>query len=90
MFNSERLPDWQDIKIISKNRLPSRSYFIPYGSLEECLSSKVCPRAEIKSDRFMLLNGMWDFKYYRSVVDVPEDFVCPLCKHGYADFEAIE
>ena len=75
MFNSERLPDWQDIKIISKNRLPSRSYFIPYGSLEECLSSKVCPRAEIKSDRFMLLNGMWDFKYYRSVVDVPEDFV---------------
>ena len=22
--------------------------------------------------------------------DVPEDFVCPLCKHGAEDFEPIE
>ncbi len=75
MFNSAICPDWQDIKVISKNRLASRSYFIPYESLESCEASKVEARENIKSKRFMLLNGMWDFKYYRSVVDVPHDFV---------------
>ena len=75
MFNSEIRPDWQDIKIISRNRLPSRAYFIPYGDLKTCMESKTEARENIKSDRFMLLNGMWDFKYYRSVVDVPYDFV---------------
>ena len=75
MFNSEICPDWQDIKVISKNRRPSRTYFIPYESLEACLESKTEARENIKSERFMLLNGMWNFKYYNSVVDVPEDFV---------------
>lgn len=75
MFNSEMCPDWQDIKTISRNRLPSRSYFIPYESAAVCANDRTEARSGIKSKRFMLLNGMWDFKYYRSAVDVPEDFV---------------
>lgn len=75
MFYSDIYSDWQNINIISKNRCLSRSYFIPYESLEKCLKSKISPRVDIDSDRFMLLNGIWNFKYFKSVFDVPEDFV---------------
>lgn len=75
MLNVNALPDWQNLSVLSKNRLPSRSYFIPYEGEAECLSAPFfCDRREITSKRFMLLNGLWNFSYFRSVAFLPENF----------------
>ena len=73
MLNVNAKPDWQDISVISKNRLPSRSYFIPYESFDACKKAEITARNEIKSERFMLLSGQWNFSYFDSVADLPED-----------------
>lgn len=75
-YNFNSVPDWQNINVISRNRCPSRSYFIPFGSENECRRADiVCDRSELCSGRFLLLSGDWEFKYYRSIAEVPEDFV---------------
>ncbi len=70
MLNINSIPDWNNLQVLSKNRMQSRTYFIP-GETNAFARS----RSEIESDGFILLNGMWSFKYYTSVADVPEDFV---------------
>ena len=45
------------------------AYFIPFDRNEE---TKDKQREE--SSRFLLLNGQWQFQYYHSVNDLPEDF----------------
>ena len=75
IYNVNGKPDWQNLAVLSRNRLKSRTYFIPYENLDACRKATVSARSEIRSERFMLLNGMWDFNYYRSIADVPEDFV---------------
>ena len=56
MLNVNKTPDWQNLSVLSVNRVPSRAYFIPYKSEEECLAAPFfCDRKEIKSDRFLLL-----------------------------------
>ena len=74
MLNVNKTPDWQNLSVLSVNRVPSRAYFIPYKSEEECLAAPFfCDRKEIKSDRFLLLNGDWHFSYFRSVAFLPEN-----------------
>lgn len=75
MLNVNASPDWQNLSVLSKNRLPSRSYFIPYESEDKCLSAPFfCDRKDINSKRFMLLNGMWNFSYFRSILFLPDNF----------------
>ena len=75
MLNVNAKPDWQNINVLSKNRLPSRSYFIPYQSMEVCAGAAIESRFDINSDRFLLLSGMWEFSYFPSVAELPEDFL---------------
>jgi len=46
----------------------NRSYYIPFASAEEALLGD-----RQMSDRFLSLNGLWGFKYYDSVYDLPDD-----------------
>lgn len=64
-----------DLSVLSVNREPSRSYFIPYGDETTALSGE-----RGLSDRFMLLNGVWEFEYHpgtgpqdhsRGTIEVP-------------------
>ena len=71
MLNINSSPDWDNLKVLSKNRVPSRTYFIP-GETE---TVKAAPRSQLNGKNILLLNGMWEFRYYGSVADVPEDFV---------------
>ena len=71
MLNINCAQDWSNLRILSRNRQPSRTYFIP----GECENLKAKARSEIDQKNILLLNGMWLFKYYKSVADVPEDFV---------------
>lgn len=66
-----------------------RAYYIPYGDKESALT---CERNN--SSRFMLLNGEWNFKFYRSFEDVGQDFPndsfyetisVPRCWQTYVD-----
>lgn len=49
----------------------NRAYYIPFAADDEAFSSRE------QSSRFLLLSGIWDFKYYDSPHYVPEDAVMP-------------
>lgn len=51
----------------SENREPQRSYYIPYDSLEKALAG-----IKENSSYYMLLNGEWNFKYFKRDIDVPD------------------
>ncbi len=71
MLNINAAPDWDNLKILSRNREDSRTYFIP----GQTANIKAAARSEIDQNKIILLNGMWEFRYFRSVADVPDDFV---------------
>ncbi len=55
--------------------MPNRSYYVPCASEEEALR-----RERTASSRLQLLSGTWAFRYFDSVLDLPEDiFAQPLC-----------
>ena len=71
---------------ISENREPQRAYYIPYDSLEKALKGE-----KRESKFYRLLNGDWNFKYFESEYDVPDEITewdsipVPSCwqLHGY-------
>ncbi|MGN1119689.1 MAG: sugar-binding domain-containing protein, partial [Oscillospiraceae bacterium] len=67
----------QDPKQLHVGTLPPHAYFIPFGA-----EQKHGLRTE--SSRFELLNGEWDFDYYESLFDLPEDFLCTRAQHRLA------
>lgn len=62
------LPDWNNLKVLERNRLEPRTFFVPYaaeaenkGNLAPFSDSSVC----------VPLNGKWDFKYYSDSAHIP-------------------
>lgn len=47
---------------------PNRAYYIPASHRTDTVGEK-----RVNSDRFTLLNGDWDFKYYTSIYDLDAD-----------------
>ena len=58
----------EDITHLHVNTLPNRAYFIPYGDRDSALKG-----VRTGSSRMTLLSGEWDFGYYESFLDLPED-----------------
>ncbi|MBQ3920400.1 MAG: glycoside hydrolase family 2 [Oscillospiraceae bacterium] len=48
--------------------LPDHCYFIPFAKGQNAFGVRD------SSERFELLNGEWDFDYYDSIIDMPDDF----------------
>ncbi len=66
--------EWQtNPEIVSVNRLPQHTTFMPYGNLDEAIA---CDR--YKSSRCFLLNGKWRFKLYKNYAYKPTDFAQPF------------
>ncbi|HZJ56632.1 MAG TPA: beta-galactosidase subunit alpha [Clostridia bacterium] len=64
-----KINDWENHKLMHRNRQPDRAYFIPYSTAEDALTlERQC------STRFMPLNGMWKFNYAPSPMEAPEGF----------------
>jgi beta-galactosidase/evolved beta-galactosidase subunit alpha len=63
------LRDWDNLKVLHRNRLSSRAYFISYENRESALTFE-----RGKSKRFKLLNGMWKFYYSETPEEAPEGF----------------
>lgn len=49
--------------------LEKHCYFIPFAKAQNPFESRE------KSERFELLNGEWNFRYYDSIIDLEDDFV---------------
>ena len=49
--------------------LDKHCYFIPFGKEQNPFDDREA------SDRFCLLNGQWDFRYYDSIIDLEDDFI---------------
>ena len=57
--------------IFQDNKLPGRSYFIPYPNKEECDEVSLLDK-RYKSSKVICLNGDWDFKFYPYPKDLPD------------------
>lgn len=54
------------------NTLDDHAYFIPFEAGKNAGQNPF--EAREKSNRFELLSGKWDFKFYKSVIDLEDDF----------------
>ena len=51
---------YEDLNKIHENTLPPRSHYIPYDTPEKALKGE-----RGASEYFMLLNGKWQFRYFK-------------------------
>ena len=66
-----KLPGYHEsFEHLHVNTLPNHAYFIPFGSRETALCGE-----RTGSERFFLLSGKWSFRYYESLLDVPQDII---------------
>ena len=61
---------YEDAQTLHVNCCEPRSYYIPFKSESAALSGD-----RTQSKRFKLLSGLWSFKYFASVYDIPEDIL---------------
>lgn len=60
---------YEDLKVLHENTMPARAYYVPASRKMDCLvENREC------SDRLMLLNGQWKFRYFESIYDVEDAF----------------
>lgn len=67
---NDKLNDWENHKILQRNRLPGRAYFLSYPDEESALTYE-----RGLSPWFRLLNGRWKFRYSLSPQESPDDFL---------------
>lgn len=60
---------FEDPKTLHVGTVDNRAYYVPFSTVEEALTGE-----REMSDRFLLLNGLWGFRYFESVYDLPDDF----------------
>lgn len=73
--------DWESYEIVEKNTLLERSYYIPFSEEDKSFinfNSTISSQREI-SQRFLLLNGNWKFKYYESPDKIPRN----ICEQDF-------
>ncbi len=65
--------NYRDFNKFAENRLPHRSYFIPFLS-RESLDGTTYLTERYNSDAVVMLSGQWDFYYYKHSSMLPTDF----------------
>lgn len=60
---------YEDPHTLHVGTVDNRSYYVPFRTAEEALIGD-----REMSDRFLLLDGLWGFRYFDSVYDLPDDF----------------
>ncbi|MGI6263889.1 MAG: glycoside hydrolase family 2 TIM barrel-domain containing protein [Acutalibacteraceae bacterium] len=68
---------FEDLNTLHVGTLPPHAYFIPYPGTQEALRG-----AREQSNRFVSLNGQWQFRYYDSVRRMNDPFFKPPYPHG--------
>lgn len=62
-----------DFSVFEENKLPARSYFIPFSSAEK-LKATDYKNERYLSDKVVMLSGEWDFAYFDRLSKIPEPF----------------
>ncbi len=60
---------YENLHMLHENTMPNRSYYIPASKRMDNLVEH-----RESSDRMQLLNGVWKFRYFRSIYDLKEKF----------------
>ncbi|MCI8615973.1 MAG: DUF4981 domain-containing protein [Lachnospiraceae bacterium] len=60
---------YEDLKVLHKNTLPNRAYYIPASKRMDNLVEQ-----REASDRYILLSGQWKFRYFDSIYEAKEEF----------------
>ncbi|MBQ8966183.1 glycoside hydrolase family 2 TIM barrel-domain containing protein [Ruminococcus sp.] len=58
----------EDPEVLCLNTLEPRAYFIPFAEGQEPFGERTGSR------RLELMNGEWSFRYFDSIIDLPDDF----------------
>lgn len=74
---------YENLSNIHVNTLAPRAHYIPYDSLEKALRG-----VKQESAYYTLLNGEWEFKYYKRDIDCPEE-VAALTGDACADWDTV-
>lgn len=67
-------PEWNNLSVLSINREPARTFFVPYSNWKSAVSGKI-----ESSNCFLSLNGTWKFNWVHKPSQRPVDFY----KKGY-------
>ena len=70
--------------ILALNKLPPRSYFIPFSSREKAAAAAAEEKRYV-SDKVRCLSGAWDFRFYPRPVELPD-----VLDTDKVDFETID
>lgn len=62
---------YNDLTIISENREKQRAYYIPYSNKADAINKN-----KENSKTYCSLNGKWNFKYFDTPLDIPDDINC--------------
>ena len=65
--------NYHSFEIIEENKLPARSYFIPYPGRTSADSVSLKEK-RYRSDKVVCLNGTWDFRFYPEPALLPDVF----------------
>lgn len=68
----EKLPYWKDLQVVSVNREASRSAFMSFPDQSSALKGRYAD-----SPYYMLLNGVWKFRFAEAFKDMPDDVTDP-------------
>lgn len=63
--------NFKNFDVFKDNVLKPRAYFIPFNDVEE-LSKTTIRDERYSSSMVNVLSGEWDFKYYKSIKDMPD------------------
>lgn len=63
--------NYHDFSIFEVNKLPGRSYFIPYPNRREA-DGAALKEKRYKSSKVVCLNGQWDFRFYPIPGEIPQ------------------
>ena len=62
-----------DFAVYEQNKMPGRSYFIPYPTKEQADTVSLKEK-RYQSEKVICLNGEWDFKFYQKPAELPTGF----------------
>jgi len=67
-MNSEDIKDWENYRVIGKNKEPPHNTLIPYNTIEKALSG------DQSSQNIITLNGVWKFNWVVKPKERPQEF----------------
>ena len=65
--------NYKNFKVFKDNRLEHRAYFIPFPNEKEAAAAGLLDK-RYSSEKVVVLNGEWDFVYFRNNKEVPAVF----------------